>query len=95
MVLRLVERQLLEVMAEGATLKSHRDVEGHKVYLLHRLETGSPRPISSTIVETLYRQGLIESNQKFPAATYLLTDKGKKEVRPISLAPIATEGWNK
>lgn len=95
MALRGVEHQLLEVMAEGAALKSHRDVEGHKIYLLHRLGAGSPSPISATVVETLYRQGLIESNQKFPVATYLLTDRGKKEVRPISLAPIASEGWNK
>ena len=95
MKLRPAQCQLLEFMATGATLKSHRDLEGHKIYLLHHLGELSPTTISPILIETLYQQGLIESNQKFPAATYLLTDKGKKEVATVSISPVTTAGWNK
>jgi hypothetical protein len=32
--------------------------------------------IAGAVVDGLVRAGLIESNMKFPAATFLLTDKG-------------------
>lgn len=94
MKLRPAEHQLLERMVKGATLKSHRDLDGRKIYLLHHLEECPPITISPTLIETLYQQGLIESNQKFPAATYLLTDKGRKKVTAVVMSPLTTEGWN-
>lgn len=58
-------------------MKSHRDLEGRKVYLLHPLE-GLPVPVASALVERLYELGLIDSNKKFPVATYWLTAKACK-----------------
>ncbi len=60
-------------MYDGATLKAHRDLEGHKTHLLHPLH-GEPSPIPAELVESLRVLGLIQSNLKFPAATYVLTD---------------------
>jgi hypothetical protein len=84
-------RDLLGELAAGAALKVHRDVDGGKVYRLHPL-TGAAREVDERLVADLRRRGLIESNMKFPAATYLLTEKGGREAdrlvqrrgRPIS-----------
>jgi hypothetical protein len=61
-------------MLDGATLKVHRDLDGHKAHLLHPL-AGEPTPVPSELVESLRNLGLIQSNLKFPAATYVLTDR--------------------
>lgn len=61
-------------MLDGATLKVHRDLEGRKTHLLHPL-SGEPSPVPPELVESLRKIGLIQSNMKFPAATYVLTDK--------------------
>ncbi len=68
------QRELLIAMRDGATLKIHRDLDGHKTHLLHPLHAG-PHPVASSLVESLRDLGLIQSNLKFPAATYILTDK--------------------
>lgn len=76
---RIIEaRELFRDLAAGSTLKVHRDVDGGKVYRLHSL-TGVDRDVDERLVVVLKRQGLIESNMKFPVATYLLTDKGSRE----------------
>lgn len=67
---------ILTAMAAGAMLKSHRDIEGGKVYRLHRL-VGPEEEVGATAVDFLRKSGLIRSNMKFPVATYLLTDKGR------------------
>ncbi len=67
------QRDLLLAMREGATLKNHRDLDGQKVHLLHPLG-GDPQPVSLALVESLRALGLIQSNLKFPVATYVLTD---------------------
>jgi len=69
------ERSLLCALAAGATLKVHRDLDGHKVHLLHPLD-GPAQSVDDDVVSGLVRRGLIDSNMKFPAATYLLTEKG-------------------
>jgi predicted transcriptional regulator with HTH domain len=79
MKLSVVHEQLLLAMAAGDTLNSQRDVDGGKVFQLHALD-GNPRPIERRLVEALREQGLIDSNKKFPAATYWLTDKGRSLV---------------
>ena len=64
-------------MADGATLKAHRTLDGSKVHKLHPLE-GDAVTVSSTVVRTLEKCGWVRSNMKFPAATYLLTEKGRQ-----------------
>jgi hypothetical protein len=65
---------LLRAMLDGAALKVHRDLDGAKTHLLHPL-AGDPLPITAELVESLRDRGLIQSNLKFPAATYVLTDR--------------------
>lgn len=74
--LRASSIALLRELAHGATLKAHRDLDGDKQHKLHRLD-GSEQRVEESTVHALQRRGLIESNKKFPAATYLLTEKGK------------------
>jgi len=62
-------------MRNGATLKVHRTLDGEKAHRLHPLD-GEPDTIERDVVESLVALGLIQSNLKFPAATYVLTDKG-------------------
>ncbi len=66
-------------MAHGHFLKSHRDIEGGKFFNLHPPD-GEPEIIEPAVVEYLYTQGLVDSNKKFPVATYWLTEKGKATV---------------
>jgi hypothetical protein len=68
--------ELLQALATGQTLKSHRDVEGHKEYRRHTLDGQSTR-VAWADVEALQTAGLIDSNKKFPAATYWLTERGR------------------
>jgi hypothetical protein len=67
---------LLQAIANGLTLKSHRDLEGHKEYRLHALD-GQSAPVAWEDVAALQSAGLIDSNKKFPAATYWLTNTGR------------------
>jgi predicted transcriptional regulator len=70
------QQRLLLAIARGQSLKSHRDVEGRKVYRLHALD-GSSERVARSVVTALAELGLVNSNQKFPAATYWLTEKGQ------------------
>jgi hypothetical protein len=79
MKLSAAEASLLQALRRGCALKSHRYLDGSKRFRLHPLE-GSPEPVSGKVVESLYTQGLIQSNQKFPTATYLLTPAGREAV---------------
>lgn len=67
---------VLRALITGSSLKSHRDLDGRKVYRLHALD-GGQEVLRKAVVDGLRRRGLIVSNQKFPAATYVLTEKGK------------------
>ena len=79
------EKRLMIAIAQGATLKSHRHIDGEKVYYLWPLEnegeTAVPQEIGYRVVQRLLAWKLITTNQKFPAATFLLTSKGQKRVR--------------
>jgi hypothetical protein len=68
--------QLLQAMTDGLRLKDHRDLDGHKIYLLHQADDSS-EAIDPADVEALTDAGLISSNKKFPAATYWLTATGQ------------------
>jgi hypothetical protein len=76
------EKTLLSALASGSLLKSHRYLDGTKAFRLHPLES-PPANVGSSIVEALLERGFIQSNQKFPAATLLLTAKGKVAVATL------------
>lgn len=76
MQLSPAQKRVLVALVNGCSLKSHRYLDGSKIYQLHPL-TGQAETIQRSTVELLGRQGLIDSNKKFPAATYWLTEKGK------------------
>jgi len=70
---------VLTALANGATLKAHRTLDGSKVHKLHPLQ-GEVILIPATVVRLLEQHGWVRSNMKFPAATYLLTEKGRQVV---------------
>lgn len=80
MALPPARARLLAAVAAGNILKVHRTADGEKVYRLHWLEneeiSGGVEEVAASDVESLLTRGLIASNMKFPAATFLLTDKG-------------------
>ncbi len=67
--------KLLHALANGASLKSHRFIDGAKMYQLHPLD-GVVEPVDPPVVEALLAHGFITSNQKFPVATFTLTESG-------------------
>lgn len=68
---------VLRALARGDTLKSHRDIDGNKQHKLHALD-GTMITLSTSTMDFLKTQRLIDSNKKFPAATYLLTEAGRQ-----------------
>jgi hypothetical protein len=68
--------QVIRLLAAGGTLKAHRSVDGEKVARLHPL-SGPSVDVSPAAMNQLKQNRLLDSNMKFPAATYLLTQKGK------------------
>ena len=71
------QRRLLAQIAGGARLKDQRDIEGGKRFTL-TVDTADSSVIEGVLVEVLVARGLIDSNKKFPSATYWLTDSGKR-----------------
>jgi hypothetical protein len=69
--------RILRAITGGWTLKAHRDVEGGKIYRLHPLE-GEAEVVRAEAVLGLVERGLLDSNKKFPAATFWLTDLGRQ-----------------
>lgn len=76
------QRAVLLGIAGGSRLKAHRYLSGEKVFRLHPLN-GPPTPVPRQIVESLSAHGLIDSNKKFPAATYWLTPKGAEAAKTM------------
>ena len=70
------EEAVLRAVAQGGTLKTHRSMDGEKLSRLHPLDAPA-FDVDPAVVESLKRRKLIRSNMKFPAATYLLTDRGR------------------
>ena len=75
MKLSETQQRVLLALASGQALKSHRYLSGVKVFRLHPLD-GPPRAVRRATLESLCSRGLIDSNKKFPTATYWLTQKG-------------------
>jgi hypothetical protein len=70
------QKDVLHLVQTGWTLKSHRYLDGEKIYRLHSL-SGEVMDLPDRVVEPLIERGLFQSNQKFPAATLLLTPQGR------------------
>ncbi|MCC7360002.1 MAG: hypothetical protein IT317_11020 [Anaerolineales bacterium] len=70
---------LLRAIVAGSTLKVHRDIEGNKDYVLHALDGGAT-PVPAEVAAGLVEAGLLDSNKKFPAATFWLTERGQAAV---------------
>jgi hypothetical protein len=93
MKLSKAQTSILQGLMTGGTLKVHRHLDGGKIYRLHPLE-GPPETLQEATVNHLKAQGLIDSNKKFPAATYLLTEKGKEvaaNLAATSLDPLSAK----
>ena len=85
MKLSAAQTRVLLAIAGGASLKSHRYLNGVKVYRLHALAR-PPLMVRRTTVDFLQRYRLIDSNKKFPSATYWLTDRGKELIATLRRA---------
>ena len=70
------QTRLLDALLRGDTLKSHRYLDGGKEYRLHPLN-GEAVSVPAEDVRPLVDRGLLLSNQKFPAATLFLSDRGR------------------
>lgn len=95
MKLSKAQAEVLRALVKGCLLKSHRYLDGTKSYSLHPLD-GPPQAVRRTTIAALKARGLIHSNQKFPAATYLLTDKGKAlalTLHESPLPPVSTQNF--
>lgn len=83
MQLSAARKHILLAVSAGRILKAHRDLEGRKIFKLHPLQ-GEPEIIDGADVQALGVAGLLDSNKKFPAATFWLTDKGRQLVARLS-----------
>lgn len=77
MALTRDQLHLLRDIAGDYFLKSHRLPDGQKYFLLHALD-GTTRAVAWPLAQSLIEAGLIDSNKKFPAATYWLTPAGRE-----------------
>lgn len=71
------QRRLLAQIAGGARLNDVRDIEGGKRFTL-AIDLAEPSVVEAAWVDGLIKAGLIDSNKKFPSATYWLTEAGKR-----------------
>ncbi len=71
------QKRILRALMDGATLKSHRYLDGEKEYRLHPLSGESTR-VSEQDVHGLDDMGLLSSNHKFPATTLFLSQRGRR-----------------
>lgn len=76
-------KQVLRLLAAGGTLKAHRGLNGDKAIRLHPL-VGPAVEVSDDAMGQLKQRRLIDSNMKFPAATYLLTAQGRRVASSLS-----------
>ena len=78
MELNEAHEYVLKALANGIVLKGHRSIEGEKVYKLHAMDGSEIEIIAPDVMDFLKENKLIHSNMKFPAASFLLTDKGRE-----------------
>jgi hypothetical protein len=82
------EKAVLRALINGSRLQSHRELDGSKRYCLHALGNKPDQTVSAAVVERLRTLGLLESNMKFPAATYLLTTQGAEVAAALTDNPL-------
>jgi hypothetical protein len=70
------EQHILRCIKTGYALKAHRYLDGAKLFKLHALDGGS-ESVPRVTIERLAQRGLIDSNKKFPVASFWLTERGK------------------
>ena len=80
---------VLTALIQGWSLRSHRDLEGSKRYELRSLANETKIVLHKTVT-TLRRKRLIETNHKFPSATYLLTGHGNQLAKLLHDDPSQT-----
>jgi hypothetical protein len=82
------QKELLVALQNGSRLQVHRTVDGEKRYLLHAAGNAAGKDTAEGVapadVAYLEKCHLVESNMKFPAATFLLTDRGAEIAAAIS-----------
>ena len=67
--MRPIQKHILVALADGWSLKAHRNIEGEKQYTLHHPH-GEQEGVTDRAVQGLCRHGLLYTNHKFPANTY-------------------------
>jgi hypothetical protein len=85
------QKALLVSLQQGAVLKVHRTLDGDKVHRLQK-DDAPVQEIEAALVAALADRGLLQSNMKFPAATFLLTDKGVAVAMQLSGATVEPTG---
>ena len=75
--------KVLRALADGWALKSHRYLDGVKVYKLHPLDDPSHQ-VAQSAMDFLKTHQLIDSNKKFPSATHLLTETGRQLISSLA-----------
>jgi hypothetical protein len=80
--LTLAQRALLCALAQGRTLKGHRYLNGRKTFRLYD-STKLLYDVADADVAALQRYRLLDSNMKFPAATFFLSARGLAVARAI------------
>jgi hypothetical protein len=68
--------QILIAMQAGGRLRVERTLDGAKAYRIYAPDNPEGEELGVALVQSMERAGLIESNMKFPAATFMLTDAG-------------------
>ena len=86
--LSTAQTRILTAVAAGIQLRDHRDIEGGKIFQLHALDGSAIEAVSANVVHALVDLGLLDSNKKFPSATYWLTAVGKQLVESLGSAPL-------
>ena len=76
------QRALLCALAAGRTLKGHRYLDGRKAFRLYDATT-LLYDVPAADVAVLQRRRLLNSNMKFPAATFFLSPRGAAAARTL------------
>jgi hypothetical protein len=82
------QKELLVALQNGSRLQVHRTVDGEKRYRLYAAGNAGGKDTAAEVapadVAYLEHHHLVESNMKFPAANFLLTDGGAEIAAAIS-----------
>lgn len=69
--------EVLNGLGNGWVLKSRRELNGKKEFVL-QTPNGERKRINPKAIYILRKKGLVDSNKKFPVATFYLTDLGRE-----------------